>query len=58
MLVYQRVYGYDNDDDDNDDDDDDDPVKLFESRGKLWELIVSLLLLLYYYSHKKHSPLF
>ena len=31
---------FNNDDDDGDDDDDDDPVKLFQARGKWWELIV------------------
>ena len=33
----------DDDDDADDDDDDDDPVELFQTRGKWWELIVTLV---------------
>ena len=32
----------DDDDDDNDDKDDNDPVKLFQKRGKWWELILKI----------------
>ena len=40
VVVVVVVDGDDDDDNDVDDNDDNDPVKLFQKRGKWWELIV------------------
>ena len=42
VVVVVVVDGDDDDDNDVDDNDDNDPVKLFQKRGKWWELIVIL----------------
>ena len=42
MIMMIMVIMMINDNDDNDGNDDNDPVKLFQKRGKWWELIVIL----------------